>query len=177
MADDSRSTMRSAEACGAVVPLTCPDCGGVLSENLGKARRDCRCLCAKSSIDSAPRASLSQRNRSRKRSSGQASRSRNNWQGVRRDVIVIGASAGGVEALCRLFSMLPRDLPAIIESVTHGGTIRSHWSSYSGGSRPYRYASRRLERACSATSSIWLPLSAPPLHVPRRRGEPRTTGA
>jgi hypothetical protein len=32
MADESQPTMRSAESGGALVPLSCPDCGGVLSE-------------------------------------------------------------------------------------------------------------------------------------------------
>jgi two-component system chemotaxis response regulator CheB len=55
-----------------------------------------------------------------------------NWQGVKRDVIVIGASAGGVEALGRLFSMLPRDLPAIIGCVMHRGMIPSQLASVLG---------------------------------------------
>jgi two-component system chemotaxis response regulator CheB len=49
-----------------------------------------------------------------------------NSEGVTRDVIVIGASAGGVEALGRLFSLLPRELPATIACVLHRGMIPSH---------------------------------------------------
>lgn len=36
-----------------------------------------------------------------------------------RDIIVIGASAGGVEALCTVTSALPRDLPAAVFIVLH----------------------------------------------------------
>jgi len=46
---------------------------------------------------------------------------RNN--GVKRDVIVIGASAGGVEALLKLCAELPSGLPAIVGVVIH----RSAW--------------------------------------------------
>src|SRR5687767_11731384 len=42
-----------------------------------------------------------------------------NSERIPRDVIVIGASAGGVEALIHLFSTLPAKLPAIIAVVIH----------------------------------------------------------
>ena len=42
-----------------------------------------------------------------------------NPERIPRDVIVIGASAGGVEALIHLFSTLPAQLPAIIAVVIH----------------------------------------------------------
>ncbi len=48
-----------------------------------------------------------------------------NSEGLTRDVTVIGASAGGVEALVRLFSLLPRELPATIACVLHRGMIPS----------------------------------------------------
>ena len=42
-----------------------------------------------------------------------------NSERIPRDVIVIGASAGGVEALIQLFSALPAKLPAVIAVVIH----------------------------------------------------------
>jgi two-component system chemotaxis response regulator CheB len=42
-----------------------------------------------------------------------------NSERIPRDVIVIGASAGGVEALIQVFSALPSNLPAIIAVVIH----------------------------------------------------------
>ena len=42
---------------------------------------------------------------------------------IPRDVIVIGASAGGVEALIDLFGGMPRKLPAIIAVVIHRSPI------------------------------------------------------
>ena len=46
---------------------------------------------------------------------------------VTRDIIVVGASAGGVEALTRLVSLLPADLPAAVFVVIH---IPAHVTSY-----------------------------------------------
>jgi two-component system, chemotaxis family, protein-glutamate methylesterase/glutaminase len=48
-----------------------------------------------------------------------------NSEGIPRDVIVIGASAGGVEALIQLFSSLPGDLPASIAVVIHRSPLYS----------------------------------------------------
>ena len=45
-----------------------------------------------------------------------------NTEGVKRDVIVIGASAGGVMALEELFGALPAQLPASIGVVLHRST-------------------------------------------------------
>lgn len=46
-----------------------------------------------------------------------------NTDGVKRDVIVIGASAGGVMALTELFAALPQGLPASIAVVLHRSTV------------------------------------------------------
>jgi two-component system, chemotaxis family, protein-glutamate methylesterase/glutaminase len=46
-------------------------------------------------------------------------RQRLNPEGIKRDIIVIGASAGGVTALKELFASLPPDLPAAIGVVLH----------------------------------------------------------
>jgi two-component system, chemotaxis family, protein-glutamate methylesterase/glutaminase len=42
-----------------------------------------------------------------------------NTTGIKRDIIVIGASIGGVPALQRLFAALPPDLPAAVGVVLH----------------------------------------------------------
>ncbi|HJR76262.1 MAG TPA: chemotaxis protein CheB [Nitrospiraceae bacterium] len=44
---------------------------------------------------------------------------------IKRTVIVIGASAGGIEVLIRLFSEMPPDLTAIVAVVLHRGPIPS----------------------------------------------------
>jgi two-component system, chemotaxis family, protein-glutamate methylesterase/glutaminase len=48
-----------------------------------------------------------------------------NSESIPRDVIVIGASAGGVEALIELFSSLPAGLPASIAVVIHRSPLQS----------------------------------------------------
>ena len=42
-----------------------------------------------------------------------------NEERIRRDLVTIGASAGGVEGLCSLFSQLPADFPGAIVAVVH----------------------------------------------------------
>ncbi len=50
-----------------------------------------------------------------------------------RNVIVIGASAGGIEAVIEVLSQLPADLPAIIGVVIHRGSRgASDWSAMLG---------------------------------------------
>lgn len=46
-----------------------------------------------------------------------------------RNIIVIGASAGGFQAVCTLLSKLPSDLPALLGIVIHrGAQSQSNWS-------------------------------------------------
>lgn len=46
-----------------------------------------------------------------------------------RDVIVVGASAGGIQAVIELLSRLPSDLPAVVGVVIHrGARSASNWS-------------------------------------------------
>ena len=50
-----------------------------------------------------------------------------------RDVIVIGASAGGIRAVSEVLSRLPKDLPAFIGVVIHRGAVSaSNWSTTLG---------------------------------------------
>lgn len=46
-----------------------------------------------------------------------------NINGARRDIVTIGASAGGIEALMHLFSKLPPRLPAAIAVVVHRSPV------------------------------------------------------
>src|SRR5262249_32039503 len=46
-----------------------------------------------------------------------------NDQRIARNIVTIGASAGGVEALMQLFTLLPRDLPAAIAFVIHRSPV------------------------------------------------------
>jgi two-component system chemotaxis response regulator CheB len=48
-----------------------------------------------------------------------------NIEAVRRDIIVIGCSAGGIEALSRLLAALPSGLPASIAVVQHRSAVYS----------------------------------------------------
>jgi len=50
-----------------------------------------------------------------------------------RDVVVIGASAGGISAVIEILSRLPEDLPAFIGVVIHrGAQSKSNWSDTLG---------------------------------------------
>jgi len=52
-----------------------------------------------------------------------------NHQKIARDVIVVGASAGGIRAVIEVLSRLPADLPAFIGVVIHrGAASTSNWS-------------------------------------------------
>lgn len=56
-----------------------------------------------------------------------------------RDVIVIGASAGGHRAVIELLSRLPEDLPAFIGVVIHRGAVsKSNWSDTLGSKTKLR---------------------------------------
>jgi two-component system, chemotaxis family, protein-glutamate methylesterase/glutaminase len=53
-----------------------------------------------------------------------------NPQKLVRDIIVIGASAGGIEAVFQLISKLPRDLPATLGVVIHRGAVATaNWAT------------------------------------------------
>src|SRR5262245_42002920 len=67
----------------------------------------------------------SNNNVSRFTSKRSKSRGTLNWEGIKRDVVVIGASAGGVAALTELFAALPPDTPAAIGVVLHRSTSPS----------------------------------------------------
>jgi two-component system chemotaxis response regulator CheB len=57
-----------------------------------------------------------------------------NAEGIKRDIVVIGASAGGVEALMQLFRQLPANLPASIAVVIHRSPVqRSNLTKVLGG--------------------------------------------
>ena len=56
-----------------------------------------------------------------------------NPEKVARDVIVVGASAGGIRAVIEMLSRLPEDLPAFIGVVIHRGADQtSDWSDMLG---------------------------------------------
>jgi two-component system chemotaxis response regulator CheB len=56
-----------------------------------------------------------------------------NSEEVVRDVVVIGASAGGLAAVAQLLSKLPRDLPAAVGVVIHrGASTNINWSEVLG---------------------------------------------
>jgi chemotaxis response regulator CheB len=62
-----------------------------------------------------------------------------NTEEIVRDVIVIGASAGGVRAVIELLSRLPAALPAFIGVVIHrGATSPANWSQALGGKTKLR---------------------------------------
>jgi two-component system chemotaxis response regulator CheB len=58
-----------------------------------------------------------------------------NPQKIVRDVIVIGASAGGIRAVIEVLSRLPADLPAFVGVVIHRGAVSSEDWSRTLGSR------------------------------------------
>ena len=56
-----------------------------------------------------------------------------NPEKIARDVIVVGASAGGIRAVIELLSRLPEDLPAFIGVVIHRGAVsKANWSNSLG---------------------------------------------
>ena len=62
-----------------------------------------------------------------------------NPQKIVRDVIVVGASVGGIRAVIELLSRLPADLPAFLGVVIHrGATSASSWADVLGGKTKLR---------------------------------------
>jgi two-component system, chemotaxis family, protein-glutamate methylesterase/glutaminase len=62
-----------------------------------------------------------------------------NPEKIARDVIVVGASAGGIRAVIELLSRLPADLPAFVGVVIHRGAASlSNWSDVLGGKTKLR---------------------------------------
>jgi two-component system chemotaxis response regulator CheB len=56
-----------------------------------------------------------------------------NPEKISRDVIVVGASAGGIHAVIRMLSRLPEDLPAFLGVVIHrGAASMTNWSTSLG---------------------------------------------
>lgn len=56
-----------------------------------------------------------------------------NSEKIERNVVVIGASAGGIEAVSKLLSKLPADLPAVIGIVIHRGAVtQTSWAEMLG---------------------------------------------
>jgi two-component system, chemotaxis family, protein-glutamate methylesterase/glutaminase len=62
-----------------------------------------------------------------------------NSEKIVRDVVVIGASAGGHRAVIEILSRLPKDLPAFIGVVIHRGALsKSNWSHTLGSKTALR---------------------------------------
>jgi len=59
-----------------------------------------------------------------------------NGEGIKRDIVVIGASAGGVMALAQLFAAFPRGLPAAVGVVLHRGAEKSELAHVLGRRSP-----------------------------------------
>jgi two-component system chemotaxis response regulator CheB len=62
-----------------------------------------------------------------------------NSEEIARDVIVVGASAGGIRAVIEILSRLPAELPAFVGIVIHrGSTSQSNWSKSLGSKTKLR---------------------------------------
>jgi chemotaxis response regulator CheB len=59
-----------------------------------------------------------------------------NNAGIKRDVVVIGASAGGVMALKRLFAAFPPNMPAAVGVVLHRGREKGKLAEVLGRRSP-----------------------------------------
>ncbi|MBD3884688.1 chemotaxis protein CheB [Phormidium tenue FACHB-886] len=84
------------------------------------------------------------------------------------DIIVIGASAGGIEALIKLISRLPSDLPAAIFIVVHFPSWSKSFMPKILNKEAKLYANHASDREAIEHGRIYIPL--PDCHLLVKRG-------